>query len=83
MKIHHRVIKCISNTETDHQVKGNLKDIKWPLLSVCLLCCLQEAYWRIPGSLSLQDLKKRVEVIGKALDGSLIAQDNSEYLTSY
>jgi len=51
-----------------------------PYLCVFLFC-LQEAYWRIPGSFSLQDLRKRVEVIGQALDGSYIAEDNSKYLT--
>jgi hypothetical protein len=64
-------------------VKGNLKlKILNGGFSIFVFFCLQEAYWRIPGSLSLQDLRKRVEVIGQALDGSYIAQDNSKYLTS-
>jgi hypothetical protein len=36
-------------------------------------------YWRIPGNLTTQDLRKTLVVINQALDGSLIAQDNGEY----
>ncbi|PNF20163.1 hypothetical protein B7P43_G00608, partial [Cryptotermes secundus] len=38
----------------------------------------QEIYWRIPGHLSVQDLKKRTEIINQALDGSLITQHSGE-----
>jgi len=75
------IIYCVRTSETDYQVKGNLKLNGGSSIFACFFC-LQEAYWRIPGSLSLQDLRKRVEVIGQALDGSYIAQDNSKYLTS-
>jgi len=52
-------------------------------LGLCPPSDEQEAYWRIPGSLSLQDLRKRVKVIGQALDGSYIAQDNNERIVDY
>jgi hypothetical protein len=39
-------------------------------------------YWRIPGNLSPQDLRKRTDVIGQALDGSLMAQYNGKYILS-
>jgi hypothetical protein len=44
-----------------------------------VLPCLQEIYWRIPGNITPQDLRKSVEVINRALDGTLIAQENSKY----
>jgi hypothetical protein len=74
------IIYFIRAACTDHQVKGNLKLEILNGHSSIFVCsfCLQEAYWRIPGSLNLQDLRKRVEVIGQALDGSYIAQDNSK-----
>ncbi|KAJ9574814.1 hypothetical protein L9F63_008013, partial [Diploptera punctata] len=38
----------------------------------------QEVYWRIPGHMSVQELRKRIEVITQALEGRLVAPPNNE-----
>jgi hypothetical protein len=57
--------------------------VKQNLIQGYLLPYLQEMYWRIPGDLSLQDLKKRIEIINQALDGSLIAQHSGKNMINW
>ena len=42
----------------------------------------QEIYWRIPGHFSVQDLRKRVEVIAQALDGRMVTTTSKYFIPS-